>query len=60
MFACSVCSSYLKFLKLNTQAQQCETVVQGRSLPPMQASVYSKKTSTQLLIKICNSLARFF
>ncbi|MDR1479402.1 MAG: hypothetical protein LBJ00_10730 [Planctomycetaceae bacterium] len=24
----------LKFLKLITQAQQCEAVVQGRSLPP--------------------------
>ncbi|MDR1479979.1 MAG: hypothetical protein LBJ00_13675 [Planctomycetaceae bacterium] len=32
----------LKFLKLNTQAQQREAVVQGRSLPPISASVYDK------------------
>ncbi|MDR1478054.1 MAG: hypothetical protein LBJ00_03845 [Planctomycetaceae bacterium] len=31
----------LKFLKLNTQAQQREAVVQGRSLPPIPASVYA-------------------
>ncbi|MDR1478895.1 MAG: 3-phosphoshikimate 1-carboxyvinyltransferase [Planctomycetaceae bacterium] len=30
----------LKFPKLNTQAQQREAVVQGRSLPPIPASVY--------------------
>ncbi|MDR1477634.1 MAG: hypothetical protein LBJ00_01695 [Planctomycetaceae bacterium] len=30
----------LKFLKLITQAQQREAVVQGRSLPPIPASVY--------------------
>jgi hypothetical protein len=30
----------LKFLKLNTQAQQREAVVRGRSLPPILVSVY--------------------
>ncbi|MDR1479496.1 MAG: hypothetical protein LBJ00_11210 [Planctomycetaceae bacterium] len=29
----------LKFMELNTQSQQCEAVVQGRSLPPIPASV---------------------
>ncbi|MDR1478104.1 MAG: hypothetical protein LBJ00_04100 [Planctomycetaceae bacterium] len=29
----------LKFMELNTQAQQREAVVQGRSLPPIPASV---------------------
>jgi hypothetical protein len=33
----------LKFLKLDTQAQQCEAVVQGRSLLPIPASVYSSR-----------------
>ncbi|MDR1480613.1 MAG: hypothetical protein LBJ00_16920 [Planctomycetaceae bacterium] len=31
----------MKFLKLKTQAQYPETVVQGRSLPPIPASGYS-------------------
>jgi hypothetical protein len=30
----------LKFLKLNTQTQQREAVVQGRSLSPISVSVY--------------------
>jgi hypothetical protein len=33
----------LKFLKLNTEAQQREAVVQGRSLPPIPAPVYQVK-----------------
>ncbi|MDR1480620.1 MAG: hypothetical protein LBJ00_16960 [Planctomycetaceae bacterium] len=30
----------LKFMELNTQAQQREAVVHGRSLPPILAAVY--------------------
>ncbi|MDR1478933.1 MAG: ferrochelatase [Planctomycetaceae bacterium] len=37
----------LKFPKLNTQAQQCEAVVQGRSLPPIPASVYKQKAAAK-------------
>ncbi|MDR1480212.1 MAG: hypothetical protein LBJ00_14850 [Planctomycetaceae bacterium] len=33
----------MKFPKLNTQAQQREAVVQGRSLPPIPASVSNQK-----------------
>jgi hypothetical protein len=32
----------LKFMELNTEAQQHEAIVQGRSLPPIPASVYQK------------------
>ncbi|MDR1479015.1 MAG: hypothetical protein LBJ00_08735 [Planctomycetaceae bacterium] len=35
----NIYSSYFKFLNLNTQAQQREAVVQGRSLPPIPATV---------------------
>ncbi|MDR1477776.1 MAG: hypothetical protein LBJ00_02415 [Planctomycetaceae bacterium] len=31
---CPLYSSYFKFMELNTQAQQREAVVQGRSLSP--------------------------
>ncbi|MDR1477466.1 MAG: hypothetical protein LBJ00_00820 [Planctomycetaceae bacterium] len=34
----------LKFLKLDTQAQQHEAVVQGRSLSPIPATVYCPKS----------------
>ncbi|MDR1479127.1 MAG: hypothetical protein LBJ00_09305 [Planctomycetaceae bacterium] len=33
----------LKFLKLNTQTQQREAVVQGRSLPPIHRLRYNQR-----------------
>ncbi|MDR1478382.1 MAG: hypothetical protein LBJ00_05515 [Planctomycetaceae bacterium] len=43
----------LKFLKLNTQAQQHEAVVQGRSLPPIPASVYFLKMGFPVRLILC-------
>ncbi|MDR1478811.1 MAG: 50S ribosome-binding GTPase [Planctomycetaceae bacterium] len=40
----------LKFPQLNTQAQQREAVVQGRSLPPIPASVWE-----EIIVRIINS-----
>jgi hypothetical protein len=43
LYPCYLCAYYaeavLKFAKLNTVAQQREAVAQGRSLPPIPASV---------------------
>ncbi|MDR1478158.1 MAG: hypothetical protein LBJ00_04375 [Planctomycetaceae bacterium] len=48
-------SSCFKFPKLITVAQQREAVAQGRSLPPIPASVYINQHG-----KNCNNIARFF
>ncbi|MDR1477688.1 MAG: hypothetical protein LBJ00_01970 [Planctomycetaceae bacterium] len=42
----------LKFLKLDTQTQQCEVVVRGRSLASILASLYKKFIRSHL---ICSS-----
>ncbi|MDR1478293.1 MAG: hypothetical protein LBJ00_05060 [Planctomycetaceae bacterium] len=46
-----VYSSCLKSLKLNTQAQQREAVVQGQSLPPYQLRYKLSSNSTHPAIK---------
>ncbi|MDR1271229.1 MAG: hypothetical protein LBK82_17095 [Planctomycetaceae bacterium] len=40
----SYTQAVLKFTKLITEAQQREAVTQGRSLPPIPATVYLKNT----------------
>ncbi|MDR1478372.1 MAG: hypothetical protein LBJ00_05465 [Planctomycetaceae bacterium] len=43
---CLYTEATLKFLKLNTQAQQREAVVQGRSLSPYRLRYISKNFET--------------
>ncbi|MDR1291330.1 MAG: redoxin domain-containing protein [Planctomycetaceae bacterium] len=47
--------SVLKFTKLNTVAQQREAVAQGRSLPPIPASVSQEKSQPASLIRLQKS-----
>ncbi|MDR1479477.1 MAG: hypothetical protein LBJ00_11115 [Planctomycetaceae bacterium] len=57
----SYTQAVLKFLKLNTEAQQREAVTQGRSLPPIPAPVYRQKTDCiQNNLFLANSIFRGF
>ncbi|MDR1269464.1 MAG: hypothetical protein LBK82_08060 [Planctomycetaceae bacterium] len=49
----------LKFTKLITEAQQREAITQGRSLPPIPATVYARDGKSWFCRRIINRLQDF-